>query len=276
MVGVSRAAAPDADPVERYLDQLLLQLRGRAGDVRRILAETEDHLRDAVDAGMAGGLAQAEAQAQALARFGSARTVARRFGQAEHRLDPVDVLGSLVATVAWLGGIGLTAIGVSGLLAEAMGSAWGASFVAGDQSGVTYTTARCADFFEYHAAAHTCAQAAASHHFDEVVQYRVAAGVLGLLVLLAAWLVRSRVRRDLVGTLPDGFIASIGTAVFGLAGVMLLLQGASQAAFRGQGAGQYLSAAIVCVVLAAVFTRSLYRTLVHRSTLAPPPMETAR
>ena len=36
-----------SDVVEGYLDQLLTHLRGSATDVRRILSETEEHLRDA-------------------------------------------------------------------------------------------------------------------------------------------------------------------------------------------------------------------------------------
>ena len=42
-----------ADPIDTYLDRLLSHLRGSAGDVRRILAETEAHLRDAVSELMA-------------------------------------------------------------------------------------------------------------------------------------------------------------------------------------------------------------------------------
>ncbi len=45
-----------ADPIERYLDQLLIHLRGSARDVRRILSETEEHLRDAVSEAMAAGV----------------------------------------------------------------------------------------------------------------------------------------------------------------------------------------------------------------------------
>jgi hypothetical protein len=36
-----------ADLIEGYLDRLLTHLRGSAHDVRRILSETEKHLRDA-------------------------------------------------------------------------------------------------------------------------------------------------------------------------------------------------------------------------------------
>jgi hypothetical protein len=48
MVGVS---APD--PVERYLDQLLTELHGTAGNIWRVLAEVEHHLRDSIAEGTA-------------------------------------------------------------------------------------------------------------------------------------------------------------------------------------------------------------------------------
>jgi len=41
------------DAVDCYRDALLLQLRGRVTGVRRILEETEDHLRESVEAGVA-------------------------------------------------------------------------------------------------------------------------------------------------------------------------------------------------------------------------------
>ncbi len=231
---------------------------------------------EAVAAGMADGQ-RSRSPGQAVARFGSARTVARRFAHVQHRRVPGVVLGHLVLGAVWLGGIGLCAVGLSGLLARGMGAAWGVSSVAGDQPGVTYTSARCAGFFEYHARALSCAQAAAAHHFDEVVLYRVAVGALGLLVLLAAWLVRSRLRRrDALTPLPDGFVATIGTTLFGLAGALLLVQGVDQAILGNQGWGQYLSGAIASVMVAIAFLRSLYRTLVYHSSLgSPPPLEAA-
>src|SRR6478736_2418791 len=69
------------DLIERYLDQLVLELRGRAPAVRRILAEAEDHLREAVDQSVAAGVEPDEAARLAIHRFGSARVVARRFSR---------------------------------------------------------------------------------------------------------------------------------------------------------------------------------------------------
>ena len=55
------------------------------------------------------------------------------------------------------------------LVAEVFGRVFGAAFVAGDAPGVTYTPARCADYFEYFPRASDCTQAAALHHWGEVV-----------------------------------------------------------------------------------------------------------
>src|SRR5436190_11734868 len=137
-------------PIDEYLDQLLCELQGHAPDVRRVLTEAEQHLRDAADDGVAGGLSAEEAERQAVERFGPARTVAHRFAATAPLHPRRATLTQLVMAMLLLGSIGMIAIGVSGLVAAGMGSAWGKSFVAGDPPGITYTAARCADFFEYH------------------------------------------------------------------------------------------------------------------------------
>jgi hypothetical protein len=78
------------------------------------------------------------------------------------------------------------------------------------------TPQRCAEFLEYFPNAGGCEQAAALHHWGEVVEYRVAVGVLGLLVLGAFLLWRRRPdRRDprYLGVLPDGFSATVATSL---------------------------------------------------------------
>lgn len=263
MVGVS---APD--PVERYLDQLLTELHGTAGNIRRVLAEVEHHLRDSIDEGTAQGLPLEEARRRALERFGSPRTVARQFASPARGLVSPAVLGQLILAMALLGGIGLAAIGVSGAVAQGMGMAFGKTFVAGDPPGVTYTPARCADFREYYPAAPSCADAAVDHHFDETVQYRVAAGVLGLLVLGGWWLARRRRPARHLGLLPDGFVASVGASLFGLVGGFLVLASVDQLMFGVDGAGQNLSGGIVSLLVALAFLVSLNRTLARRAALA--------
>jgi len=265
-------SAVDADPIEAYLDRLLVELSGRARNVRRILAEVDDHLHDAVDEGVAEGLSIEDARERALARFGSPATVARRFTSGAGRLVPVPVLSQLLLAFALLAGIGLVGVGVSGVLAGGMGAAFGKDFVAGDVSGVTYTPARCADYFEYHPEARNCGAAATAHHYDETVEYRLAAGVLGLVVLTGLFVVRrSRVvgrlipLGDGVGLLPDGFVATVGAAVFGCAAGALLVSGLGQLPGGGGGAGGDLSGGIVAAAIASVFAAGLFRALSRRA-----------
>ena len=64
------AADAPGDAIEDYLDRLLVTLSGSPRQVRYTLAEVEAHLRDAVDEGIAAGLTEPEAQAQAVQRMG--------------------------------------------------------------------------------------------------------------------------------------------------------------------------------------------------------------
>jgi hypothetical protein len=148
-----------------------------------------------------------------------------------------------------------------------MGSVWGKTFVSGDPPEITYTPARCAQFQEL-APRPTCEEAATAHHYDEVVGYRLGAGVLGLLVLVSWWVARRRVPAA-VGLLPDGFVPTVGAAVFGMAAASLVFTGVSQIpGGSSNGAGQFLSAGVVALVVCALFLRSLLRVLLVRAAAA--------
>jgi len=267
------------DLIDRYLDQLLACLRGPARDVRRILAEAEEHLRDAAAEAQAAGASEEEAQRQAIARFGDARTVARRFSP---RLGPVPfraVVTELLRAATVLGAVAMVAVGVSGALAELFGRVWGAAFVAGDLPDVTYTPARCRDFFEYFPHAGSCEAAASLHHWGEVVTYRAAMGVLGLLVLGGYALLRRRARHQqrergsatgYLGVLPDGFSATVATSLYSVAAAGMLLLSLNSFALGGAsgGGGQWLSGAVVALVMAAVYGISWLRTVTGHSAAA--------
>jgi hypothetical protein len=92
-----------ADLIEAHLDQLLAQLRGSATDVRRILSEAEEHLRDATAELVAVGASEEEAQRLAIERFGDPRTVARRFSARLAPVPPAAVAGELVRAAVLLG-----------------------------------------------------------------------------------------------------------------------------------------------------------------------------
>ena len=257
------------DPIEGYLDQLLTHLRGSAQDVRRILSEVEEHLRDATAELEVAGASEEEAQRLAIERFGHPRTVARQFSARLAPIPSAAVAAELARTAVLLGTVGLVAIGASGALAELLGRLFGPAFVAGDLPGVTYTAQRCAEFLEYFPDAGSCQQAAALHHWGEVVEYRVAVGVVGAFVLGAYLLWRRRPDRQdprYLGILPDGFSATVATSLYGVAAAALaLLSLDSFLVADGDGTGQWLSAAIVAAAMAAGYGVSLYRTVLTRA-----------
>jgi hypothetical protein len=174
------------------------------------------------------------------------------------------LLRELASAAAWLAAVGLIAIGASGLLSAGLGAAFGQSFVAGDPAGVTYTADRCAEFLEYAPGAATCGAAATTHHYGEIVDYRIAAGILGLILLAAYLLAR---RRHLTETphLPAAFIATVGASVFGLAGAAFLALSANLLVLGERaGVGQYLSGGIVSALVASAFAWSLATSLLGR------------
>jgi hypothetical protein len=171
------------------------------------------------------------------------------------------LLLQLTGRAIGLGAIALVAIGLSGVVAGVFGVAAGKSFVAGDPPSVTYTPARCADFFEYAPHARTCEQAATAHHYDEVVGYRMAAGVLGVVILGGSALVRRR-RPALFNAdrLPAAFDETVAATAFAIASFGLLAIGVDQLALGDNGAGGWLSGGLVAVLAAiASGTRFLVR-----------------
>jgi hypothetical protein len=182
------------------------------------------------------------------------RSIARRV--------PRPLVTALFATLGRLAIVGMLAIGASGLLAWAMGATFGKAFVAGDPPGVTYTAERCADLAEYAPGAKSCEEAAVVHHFGETVDYRLAAGVLGLLAIGPFVWIRRRLRAG-THALPRGFEATIGTAVFGLAAGGLLLAGlGTLTEGASHGAGAYLSGGILALGVAIAYAVSFWRALV--------------
>ncbi|MGI9022092.1 MAG: HAAS signaling domain-containing protein [Acidimicrobiales bacterium] len=68
------------EPVEAYLAAFAHHLGVTPRRRRRILEETENHLRDAADELVAGGASVTAAQVAAIKRFGSAKAAAASFG----------------------------------------------------------------------------------------------------------------------------------------------------------------------------------------------------
>jgi hypothetical protein len=242
---------PETGPVDRYLDELFDRLAGTGAAGRRALAEAEDHLRAAADRGEALGLSRTEAEQRAVTSFGTSDAIAADL-RAVHRPDAW--LRPAFAG-AWLaGGLGFVAIGASGLVAEVFGRVFGPQFVAGDGPGVTYTADRCEQYLRLFPGAGGCAGAAAMDHWGEVVQFRVLAGVLGLLALAAFGLARRRTPfGDAAWRLPRGAVAVPLGALFAVAGAGFTGISLMQLAYGDRDMlGANLSAGIVALAAAAL------------------------
>jgi len=179
------------------------------------------------------------------------------------RFPPIPSILSLGLGLSRVVGAGLLAIGISGALALAAGTTLGKDFVSGDPLGVTYTAERCAELLEYYPEG-SCAAAATAHHFDEVVTYRLAAGILGLLVLAGERFLVPGILRRLAQPLPPGIIDAAGATAFGLATAALLGLGLShllvvqpELALSLSGSGQWLSGSVGAAPIGAFYALRL-------------------
>lgn len=261
-------SAPGTDLVEQYLDQLYARLRCAPRDARRILAEAEDHLREAVTDGLAAGLTQAEAEEQAVSSFGSVRAVVRAHDQRLRRLPTFAVLRDVVMAAWRLGAIGLVAVGASGLIAWVMNTAFGRGFVGGTPGAIRYSAADCHHWLSIWTHAHSCAQAAVLENSSDAVSLRLAAGVLGLATLACYHLAHRRP----AGLLPDSFTPTVAMTLFGAAGLILAgisvdhtVLGIRSGLGTAAGTGFYLSGAIVALALALRYARDLHRTILRQA-----------
>ena len=257
-------SAPGGGPIDEYLDELLLASRGHPRQIRFQLAEAEAHLRDAAAEGVARGLAESAAEAEAVTRFGTARSLA----QAETRRQGLN-LRSLAAAVLtsgwWLASVAAIAVGASGLASALVLILGGKTFLVGRVPSSQLTAANCARWL---ANSHqTCQQAAMNDWAAETVGYRGFLGVLGV-AALGAWLVWQRRGRGsarvspLRRGLPPVVVSTIAVTAFGGAGCWLSAQTLDTIVVAsGRGSGQWLGAAAVSSGMAAIFAVRLVREL---------------
>jgi hypothetical protein len=262
VVGVS-------DPVLDYLRQVRLSLR--TPDADRILAEAEDHLRDAVSAGLAAGLTEREAAEAAVSSFGSVRAVVRAHTARPRSLvkgrRPAAVIGDVIMSAWKLGGIGLTAIGASGVVVLIMNHVLGRAFVGQAPSSVTFPQFKCAYWLSAWPTAHTCAQAAMLENSSDAVVLRIVGGIAGVALLEGYFLFRYLLRRR--GREPEvllaGYFPALAACVFGAGASGLAFLQLTGLTVR-EGPGVYLSGVIVAAVMAAWYghrARPVFRHLVH-------------
>ena len=261
------------DPVGEYLNMIRGRLRTTPRDAGRILAEAEDHLREAVADGLAAGLTEREAQEAAISSFGSVNAVVRAHNARLWRHRPAALLGDLVLAGWKLGSQCLIAVGASGLVVAAMNIVFGRPFTGAAAAGTRFSAASCQYWLSAWHGAHSCAQAAMLEASSDNVVLRLAAGVAGLLLLKTYLLARIFLRRRgwEPGMLPDAFFPAAAVCSFGAAFLALswftvnrLAGNLGPLGFGSMGGpGAFLSGAIVALAVAAAYLLPLRRRLLR-------------
>jgi hypothetical protein len=259
----SREPAEPDSPIEAYLDELVTSLSTRLPrELRHLVAETEAHLRDDAEAGMAAGLSCHAAELAAVERFGAASELA---AAERHRLvTPLWALArQFVLTAVVLGGVGAMAVGASGAVSAAIARIAGSRVVAAPSSTQPLSAGDCARWLGLDPSAHTCRAAATADWVYEVIWYRLALGLLGAVALAVFLAARQRSRRmHDWSLLPPAISDTIAATVFCIGGVWTLGLGIDAIAVSsGDGSGQWLSAAVVALIATAIFGVRLIRDL---------------
>jgi hypothetical protein len=260
-----------ANLIEEYLAALRASLWVAPEQAELIVAEAEDHLRETAAAGLAAGMTEREAQEAAISAFGSVRAVVRAHESSPGHLlrgrTPAAVLGDLFLSAWKLAGLGLLAVGASGLLVAVMNVAFGRSFTGQAPAGVSFPKAACEYWLAAWPAAHTCAAAHMMEASSDGVILRVFAGVLGAAVIEGYAIVRYLQRRRGRGpaVLLAGYFPILAAGVFGAGALALSLSQLTGFAVTG-GPGAFLSGALVAAAMAAGYglrARSAVRHLVR-------------
>lgn len=255
------------DLVEQYLRHLRASLELAPEEAELVVAEAEDHLRETTMAGLATGMTEHEAQLAAISAFGSVSAVVRAHASRPRGFirgrTPVAIIGDWILAGWKLAGIGLIAVGFSGLVVLLMNLAFGRAFTGQAPAGVSFPKAHCAYWMSLWPSAHTCATAHMLEASTDAVVLRVAAGVIGAALLVAYGVVRYLHRRRGRGpaVVLGGYFPLLAAGVFGVGALGLAL--APLAVRLTQGPGTYISGAIVAAVAAAWYGRRARPAIRH-------------
>lgn len=230
--------AASGSPIEDYLDELLRRSHADARTTRRVLDEASDHLFAAAGELEAAGMARVEAEREAVRRLGPAPELVR--GTWWHSFARL-VAETLRAAIL-LGGCGLVAVGLSGGVVALMNALAGERFVGG-------------------ATVLGTGGSTVGETAQDAVSLRVAAGVVGLLVLGGYAVLRRFLPATVV--LPGGLVDALGAAAFAAGAAVLIGASVDQAVIGGggHGVGFFLSGALVSLAGAVLFSARATRAL---------------
>jgi len=260
-------------PIDSYLDQLLAALRCEPSRIRRILAEAEDHLREAARARIDAGAEPMEAEREAVAAFGPPALVGARF-RATRTQSAGGLLLGVGFELAMLATVALLAIGLSGGILFAFGELKGTRFVVRDESFTVVVPFGPCAFMTLpgeqpppgHGAGCTPEyqqQLADGARTDELTRdalLRAVAGAAG--GLMAVGLLLSR--RGIAPAGVSRVTPALGAAGFTVLALILLFAAYDAHTLGGygrEGAGMWLSGGLAALAGAAVCTAWLARAV---------------
>src|SRR5258708_37028609 len=232
-----------SEPLEAYLDGLLLTLPGSPREVRHTLTELEAHLHDAVAEGIAAGLTQCEAATAAVARVGPLHAITGRTSRFSRPTAALLRRSALAGSL--VGGVALVGYSISAAISWALAALRGGTFVIAPFPPGSYTQADCARWLAGDPSARTCVAAMTADHVFDILLQGVAAGFFGVVALLAFWVLRQRWQdRSTLTALPVGSAEAVGAILaFFVAASGLAVRLNLQTVPPRQRAGQPLSIA---------------------------------
>ena len=233
-----------SESIEQYLDELYAQLRTDPRSARRLLDEAADHLQSTADELEAAGMDRVAAELEAVRRFGAARPLA----VAQTRRTVGRLALETGAAMTLLGGIGLVAIGLSGLLAAAMGALFGRDFVGGGLARSVFGGP----------------PASVAENAGDAVSLRVLAGLVGVVLLAGVWAARRAGLR--LRVLPVSYVDLVALVAFAGATVVLGAGSVDQLVqHAGRGIGFFLSGALASLAGAVLFGIRSVRSVLPRA-----------
>ncbi len=249
------------DGVERYLDELAARLPGPGAHVRRVLAECEAHLRDAVAAGRAAGLSDADAERAAVEKFGTPSQIATQVISAQWAHARRPVLRAGMGLLVRMAAAAMVVAGGAAVLAVLAATISSRTAVFGLPARVSMPARLCTYWLTIHPDAGTCRQAGTLEAAGDIPLSLETLGGLGAGILATAVLVRRRRPRP-VEVLPPVLGPALGVAAFGAATVGLAALAAGDAVLLGAwGRGLWLCGAASTLLAALVSAMLLLRAL---------------
>ena len=261
--------------IDEYLDELLLELRGRdPAVIRRVLAESEDHLRQSITSIQTTGVERTAAERLAISAFGSTRATAAAFPKARRPIDAV----SLSRQALLLLGAVLLTIGLSGAVLIAFDQAAGVRFAGREDYGFESVGRQCWPPPENRLVCsrdqiHRLEDEARRDQLYSDIRLRGGFGLAGAAALIAGGLVRPGVRRGRVIAGPRA--AAITTCVVaGVTAVVFVLAGWNLSTTAGRTGGGWLLS--FGVASACTFVASLVWLTTESPRMRLPLLERRR